>query len=486
MFAKPTVAALSDVAVTGPVVDADQGDVTGPVPVAPSQRWVCTAGLADPQHWNISATYDLTEPQDPDLVRAAVEKLVVHHDGLRQRILVAGEATRVRVAARGDVTPFEVHDLADLDEAAQDEQVRELSVAMQAGLDLAVGPLVRVGLFRRGARPDRLVLVVHGLVADRSSLSILVDDLATTLAQMREGRTVELPAKTTSWQSWVRRLTRYARSDDVQGQRAFWTDLLTGAPGGLPADGPDPDGTGTVGAARSVSTSLTAAETEQFLALPTMLGCDTVDIMLAALGRSLSSWTGTDRQLVDVVRYERVRISDEVDLTRTVGRFEHVHPVALTCTSDEPPGTSARSMREHLRSVPANGIGWQLLRQDSDPVSDSAADLVFSYLLAAPIAELAGALLVGQPDDHVSPRNARRYPIEVHVSVLEGALTARWTYCDTRHRSETVEQVAERFAGELRAMIRHAGEGGATARTASDFPLARIDQAQLDELLSRL
>lgn len=486
VFSKPTVAALSDVAAVGPVIDAEQGDVSGPVPLAPSQRWLCTAGVADPQHWNVSAVLELTAPAHPDQVRTAVEKLMVHHDGLRQRILVAGERTRVRVAPRGDATPFEIHDLADFGDAAQDVRLRELIAVMQGGLGLAVGPLVRVGLFRLGRHLDRLVVVAHGLVADRPSLDILLDDLAATLAQLRDGAKIELPAKTTSWQSWARRLAQHVRSEEVQNQRAFWVDLVAGASGGLLADGPEPDGAGTVGSARSVSTLLTAAESDEMLHLPATLGCDTVDVLLAALGRSLSSWTGTDRIRVDLVRHERLQISEEVDLTRTVGRFEHVHPVVLACPTGEPAAAALRTVKEHLRSVPTNGIGWWLLRQDMEPVPDPAADLVFSYEPTAPIAERDGLLLVGPADETESPRNKRPYPLEVFVSVTDGVMTVRWTYDPMRHRPETVALVAEHYARELRTMIGLGRAGGAAAHVPSDFPLAHIDQAQLDELLNQL
>src|SRR6266545_1840743 len=41
----PTIAALAEAAGAGPVVDAEQADVTGPVPVAPNQRWFGAAGI---------------------------------------------------------------------------------------------------------------------------------------------------------------------------------------------------------------------------------------------------------------------------------------------------------------------------------------------------------------------------------------------------------------------------------------------------------
>lgn len=485
VFAKPTVADLSQVAGTGPVIDADQGEVAGPVPLAPAQRWHCTAGLAEPHHRNTSVVLELRDPADPEHLRSVVEQLVAHHDGLRQRILVAGDATRVRVAARGDATPFECHDLTGLDGAGQDVRLHELTVTMQESLDLAVGPVVRVGLFRLSGRPDRLTIVAHRLVADRRSLELLVEDLSRALAQVRAGEPVELPAKTTSWQSWVRRLVRHGRSDDVQGQREFWTNLVAGTSGSLPSDGPDPDGLVTVEDAHSVSAELAKAETDELLQLPATLGCTTVDVLLAALGRSLTAWTGAQRHMVDWVRSERAAIFDEVDLSRTVGAFEYHHPVPLVGGSDDPPSTAVRDVKLQLRSIPAAGTGWQLLRQDPDPVPEATADLAFRHSLE-PAADWEGFVLVDAPAEcEVSPSNLRPYPLRLTVSMIDGALVTRWVHSRGRYRSETIAGLAEDYLGELRALIAQAADGG-SAQAPSDFPLAHLDQAQLDALLQRL
>jgi amino acid adenylation domain-containing protein/non-ribosomal peptide synthase protein (TIGR01720 family) len=484
VFANPTVAGLADVASAGPAIDAEQGDVSGPVPLAPSQRWLCTAGVADPQHWNISARLDLAEPAGPELIRDAVEQLMIHHDGLRQRILVAGEATRVRVAPRGDVTPFEVHDLSDLSPAARPDRVLELVGQLQTSLDLAVGPLLRVGLFCGDDGPDQLVVIAHRLVADAASLNILLDDLSTALTQLRAGQPVRLPAKTTSWQAWVRRLVRYGQSDTVQSQREYWTSLAAEPADRLPADGPVPDGPGTVAAAREVTTILDAVETGELLRLPDVLGCDLPDVLLAALGRTLGSWTGTARQVIGLARTGREQILDEVDLTRTVGPFSHVHPVALECDPDGPPEASLRAVKDHLRSVPAGGIGWALLRQDPDPVPDVPVDLAFSYLTEVDPPGL-GFAVVGDPDGDVSPRNPCQFPLTVCASATDGVLIVRWTYDPVRFRPETIAQLAGRLAAELHTMLGLGRESAGAAHTPADFPLANVDQAQLDELLSK-
>ena len=485
VFANPTVAGLAEVASAGPVIDAEQGDVSGPVPLTPSQRWLCTAGAAAPHHWNVSVLLDLHEPIEPELAREAVEQLLAHHDGLRQRILVAGEDTRVRIAPRGDVTPFEVHDLGEVSEAGLAGRMSEITARLQASLDLAVGPLLRAGLVQAAGRPDRLVLIAHRLVADEESMRILLADLSAALGQLRDGQPVRLPAKTTSWQSWVRRLVRYGRSDEVQSQRDYWAGLVT-APAGRLAPASPPPGAGTVADAAALVTPLDATVTAELARLPGVLNCTLADLLLAALGRALSWWTGSPRHVIDYIRHDRVRIFDEVDLTRTVGPFGYAHPVALDCPADSPPEAALRAVKAHLRSVPAAGIGWQLLRQDAGALAASGAGLAFRIPGGEPGPGLDSFSVVGSASGDESPCNPRLYPLAVSARISGGELTVTWTCSPAWHEPEVIARVAARYAGELTTMADLGRDPAAAAYTPSDFPLARVDQAQLDELLSRL
>jgi non-ribosomal peptide synthase protein (TIGR01720 family) len=272
----------------------------------------------------------------------------------------------------------------------------------------------------------------------------------------------------------------------VQSHREYWTGLVTAPAGRLPVDGSAPADADTVATARNVTTSLDAAETEELLRLPDTLNCAMPELLLAALGRTLSSWTGNDRHIVDLVRHDREQLFDEVDLARTVGAFGHVHPVALACGADGPPEAAVREVKEQLRSIPSGGIGWQLLRQDTDPVPAAPVDLAFTYLAAEHRPEAGSFTVTDSPGDDESPRNLRPYPVEVCASAAGGELTVRWTYSETRYQHETITRAAERYAGELRTMIELGRGAAGPVHTPSDFPLAHVDQTQLDALLSRL
>jgi aryl carrier-like protein len=100
LFAHPTVEGLAEVAGAAVRVDAEQGEVTGPVFLAPTQWWFSQASPADRHHWNTSVLVRLHVPVDAAVVATGVERLLAHHDGLRQRFLLSAANSRARGSRR--------------------------------------------------------------------------------------------------------------------------------------------------------------------------------------------------------------------------------------------------------------------------------------------------------------------------------------------------------------------------------------------------
>jgi non-ribosomal peptide synthase protein (TIGR01720 family) len=316
---------------------------------------------------------------------------------------------------------------------------------------------------------------VHHLVADQVSMRIMLEDLETAVVQRTGGEELRFLPKTTSWLSWGRRLSTYGASDEVQSQRTYWTELVNVPAGRLPDDLPVEAGQDTEASTRTVAATLDAGQTTELL----KAGDTVQDLLLTALARTLGEWTGAARHLVDLERHDRQPIFDDVDLTRTIGWFSHTHPVALPGGSAAAPQETLRQVGESLRAVPSAGTGWQLLRQHRDPVPPAPADLLFTYT-GAELRPVTGAFaLAGTVGGDRSPAAPRPYGLEVSAGVAGGELTVRWAYSEQRHHRATIDRLAARYAEHLRTLI-------APADGEQNFPLARVDQADIDTLLGRL
>jgi non-ribosomal peptide synthase protein (TIGR01720 family) len=67
----------------------------------------------------------------------------------------------------------------------------------------------------------------------------------------------------------------------------------------------------------------------------------------------------------------------------------------------------------------------------------------------------------------------------VDAVVEAGVFSVEVTYSPDVHAAETVAGLRDRFLAELRSLIAHC-LSGASGATPSDFPLAGLDQAELD------
>jgi microcystin synthetase protein McyA len=70
--------------------------------------------------------------------------------------------------------------------------------------------------------------------------------------------------------------------------------------------------------------------------------------------------------------------------------------------------------------------------------------------------------------------------------VTEGKLYLHWGYSQKLHRRETIEMVARSYIRELEKLIEHCLSEGAGGYTPSDFPLAQINQGELDRAFSEI
>jgi non-ribosomal peptide synthase protein (TIGR01720 family) len=92
----------------------------------------------------------------------------------------------------------------------------------------------------------------------------------------------------------------------------------------------------------------------------------------------------------------------------------------------------------------------------------------------------------GERGEERSRAARREHLLEINGGVSGGRLRLDWRYSDNRHRPETVEGLAASYLSALRELIEHCRGEDAKGYTLSDFPLARIDDATLGELIEEI
>ncbi|HEX2235927.1 MAG TPA: condensation domain-containing protein, partial [Actinomycetota bacterium] len=449
LFQHQTVAGLAAVAGTRREVAAEQGPVAGEVPLTPIQRWFLERDLPEPHHFNQSALL-AADGTEPELVEKALAALIDHHDALR-----------LRYARRADGwtqynAPAETNDwFSVIDLSGREHDLEATCAELQASLDLASGPLVRACWLDLGGGRARLFFCIHHLAVDAVSWRILLEDLDAAYGQLSRGEAVRLAPKTTSFKQWAERLVAYASSPEALAELDYWSEQVA-AVAELPVDferGPN-----DVASTESVTVSLTEAETDSLLhEVPAAYRTQVNDVLLAALARAVSSWTGSESVTVDLEGHGREDLFDDVDLTRTVGWFTSLFPVALRADAAEPAGL-LKAVKEQLRALPRRGIGYGVLAYlRADARLADPAQLSFNYLGRvggdATTARFSPAPGATGPE-HASS-GARVHRVEVNGSVSGGSLHMTWTYSRNRHERATIEKVADDFVSGLRELVAH-------------------------------
>ncbi|HEU0300453.1 MAG TPA: amino acid adenylation domain-containing protein, partial [Longimicrobium sp.] len=488
IFTHQTVAELAQVATALVASEAEQGPVTGEVPLTPVQRWFFAQRHPEPHHWNLASLLDVARPVDPDVLERAVAALLDHHDALRMRYAQTADGWTQHVAEPGGPVPFEHVDLSALPADAREAAFAEHAARVQRSLDLEHGPLVRFALIETGEGPRRLLVAAHHLVVDAVSLSFVLPDLERACAQIARGEPAALPAKTTSFKHWAERLAEHAGSTAVRWEAAFW--LAQGDAEPLPADGPG--GPDTEAESGAVTVWLDEDETRALLQdVPPVYGTQINDVLLTGLARAFAGWTGSRALSVILEGHGREELFADADVSRTAGWFTSFHPVRLEVP--EEPGAALKAVKEQLRAVPGKGIGYGLLRYLGDERTRARLaalrppQVSFNYLGQAGGPADGERLLVPAQEGTLGPARSplapRPYPLAIDAVVEEGRLYVTWTYGTRVHVRQTVERLAAAYLDALRELVAHCRDPQAGGYTPSDFALAGLDQDGLDALL---
>ncbi|MFG2225134.1 amino acid adenylation domain-containing protein [Streptomyces sp. NPDC048644] len=444
VFDHPTVAELAAAAdaesARGQVpLHAEQGRVTGEVPLGPIQHHYAELGPRD--RFNQTLLLHVDPAVTADTLRAALLALVEHHDALRLRWTREPDGWHQHLAAgTPDDDPLHVvRDPADTDAAVE---------AAHSGLDLAGGRLLRAVLDEPSGR---LLLVIHHVAVDTVSWNILAEDLTTLCGGGR------LPAKTTSVRHWARRLQEHADSEEFAPEAAYWA-LPRPAVKPLPVD--RSGARNTEGRSRTERVVLPAVPTDALLRqAAAAYRAEPEHLMLAALADTLTEFTGGDTCAIDVERHGREPLFDDVDLSHTVGWFTSVQPLVLTRPASGDTADWVAVVGEHVRTPAGRGIGHGIarhLRRTATGPSGPEAQVAFNYHGRRDATGPSGAPLrpvphtLGTPVDHGQRRS---HLLEVDSAVLAGALHMEWRYAGDVFDPATVRDLAARTLRRLAGLV---------------------------------
>ena len=501
LFEYQTIAELSSVVDIAESITAEQGLISGTVPLTPIQHWFFEQSISDRNYWNQSVMIDVLDELNPKLLEQAVQQLPIQHDALRLQFLpettTASPKWKQSIIQTVPTIDFEVIDISTLPHTEQQQIVDTTISRLEAGHNLGQGKLIKAAYFKLGlSQPNRLFITIHHLAVDGISWSILLQDIETVYTQLVHGKSITLPAKTTSFKAWAEKLNEFAQTEALRQELDYWTAVSNEVTSEIPID-TLVEAANTEMSARTISVSLTLEETLSLLKdLPSVYHTQINDALLTALAQTIAAWANQTTIFISLEGHGREEIIKNVDLTRTSGWFTTIFPTKLTLHDSPSPSAALKSIKEQLRRIPNRGIGYGLLRylcQDEAVTTKLATlpkpQILFNYLGQFDRSLPDSALfkftrpLVGAH----SPEALRSHLLVINMMVISGCLRMDWTFSQNIYRHQTIQQLADNYAEALRTLIAHVLSPDETRDfTPSDFPLANLDEDKISQLANIL
>ncbi|HEX6912045.1 MAG TPA: amino acid adenylation domain-containing protein, partial [Longimicrobium sp.] len=476
LFEAPTVAALAarveDARRAGrdqlpPVVPVER---TGALPLSFAQERLWFLSRLEPESafYNIPAALRLRGTLDTPALERALGETVRRHEVLRTVFRDGGGGTvQVVVPFAGLALPVE--DLSALPaDAREAEAERRAALDAARPFDLAAGPVFRARLLRLGEDDHVLLLCMHHVAADEWSLRVFFRELGALYAAFRDGVRLALPEPAVQYADFAAWQRAHLRGPLLDGQLAWWTERLAGAPAllELPTDHPRPAVQSYRGARESVQ--LPAALLARLEALARAEGATLYMVLLAAFKVLLGRWAGSD----DVVVGSPVAGHVRREVEELVGFFVTTL-VLRTDLSGDP------AFREVLRRVRETTLGaWE--HQDVPLERVVEALQPERSLSHAPVFQVLFVQSAGWEEETLPGVDARlleppvgtsKFDLTLTVGARAGGLHAALEYSTDLFAPGT----AARMLGHLERVLEQVAAD-------ADLPLSRLELLGADEL----
>jgi amino acid adenylation domain-containing protein len=325
-----------------------------PLSIQQQSRWDVLQKTGDQVTEHVALALRLRGDLDVPLLRESLEEVIRRHESLRTRIVqVAGEAKQ-RISARGDTT-LSVADIRGPLGAAADETVHEHVLRFfSRRMDLNGGPLFDTTLLRVGEREHVLGVLIHHLIGDGLSASLLFGELSRLYVglKQRDRRLLGAAAQYADYATWQRdRQSYWLKNDD-----GYWRDKLAGSRGThLPPDSGlenvEPFSTARAGLAFGEELSAALVDlSKQLRIYPSLLVLSLYACVLACWGRQHDFLIGTFVS-------GRCRPED----FEVMGEFSHLVPLRVQMNGDEPFREVLEGISREFLAVEENIESYQQL-----------------------------------------------------------------------------------------------------------------------------
>ena len=424
--------------------------------------------------YNSSAAVRLRGPLDKAALRQALVQLVERHESLRTCFVASnGTPTQsilppelARELVRLDTAEF----TPDENEAVDTGLARSLQASAAEPFDLSRAPLLRTRLVRLADDDHALLLVMHHIVSDGTSMAVLADDLGRFYSAGPDTPTMpSLPLQFGDHAAWQQ---QWLAGEAAAKQLAYWRRQLEGlAPLELPTDRPRPAQASYRGSTLGFEWPASLRDELKALALR---GNATLFMLLLAAFKVL---------MLRYARQSDVAVGIPIagrghqDLERVVGYF--VNTLVLRTDASGDPGFMtllARVRETALEAYARPDLPFEFLVGELSPERDLSRHPLYQVSFALQSQAPAVFALRGLQTDGIdlSPGTAK-FDLSLAMTDTGSSLKGALEYSTDLFDASTMAHLASHFRTLVEGILKHP--------TAPVSALPLLDSEERDHIL---
>jgi len=445
-----------------------------PLSYAQQRLWFLDQWQTDLAVYNIASAVRLQGKLDVEALERTLHEIVRRHESLRTTFAMEGTQPAQFIHEAHTVS-LDLVNLTHLPQGEREgEALRLATVEARRPFDLVRGPLLRASLLRLGEEECIALLVVHHIISDAWSMSILLKELAALYDAFSQGNPSPLPEPPIQYADYAVWQRDAAQEDVVQQKLAYWRRHLAGATKvlELPTDRPRPPVQSFRGAKQGLM--LSPALAAELNALSRREGATLFMTLLAAFLTFLSRYTGQTDLSVGTPTAGRNRL----ELEGLIGFFINTL-VLRTDLSGDPTFLEllGRVKTVALEAHAHQDVPFEKLVTELQPERSLSHQVLFQVMFALQNAPSSGMKLQGLGvSDYAVERKTSRFDLTLSMAETPDALSATFEYNTDLFDDTTAARMLGNFETLLRGIVAD------PRRRVSQLPLLTGDERQ--QLLS--
>ncbi len=462
--------------------------IQGVVKLTPIQKWFFEQHFEEQNHFNQAVLLKNKSGWKIDYVHEALNKLLEQHDALRMKFSIHDnivEQFNCAISEKRVNVGYMV-----IEHANNASQIMlEDSNKLQKKCNLEEGDLLQAKIYHVDNN-DYLVLILHHLIVDAVSWRILIEDFSEMYQNLCNGNEIQLRGKSTSFQKWGDLLYQYAVSYQAKKEYSYWKKKM---------------GLSYVSIKRGENNiskfseqqsayecQLESVSLEKRKKTDNAFGTNQMELLLTAFLRTLGEQYGDGVYCVGLEGHGRETLGLNIDTTRTVGWFTAQFPMDFNVQISEEWDSFLIGVKEKMRKVPKNGIGYGILRyitvqEEPDLSLDINPEIIFNYLGEfSKYYEKDGIEILDYDyGQTVSVKQNTNHVLEFNLMEVDGILQLSIEYNNNEIENAEIKELVDLFENNINLLSEYCCAKEQTVLTPADFHNENITVRELNRILAK-